>query len=59
VYNLVAGIYQFELKITNAANFSARDIKTLTVKAATPMYFTKWINSAQRNISLTATGNQK
>ncbi len=31
ITNLVAGIYQFELKVTNANNISARDTMVLTV----------------------------
>lgn len=32
VTQLVAGVYRFELKVTNAYNLSARDTMTLTVK---------------------------
>ena len=31
ITNLVAGIYQFELKVTNSYNLSARDTMVLTV----------------------------
>ena len=31
ITNLVAGIYQFELKVTNSFNLSARDTMVLTV----------------------------
>jgi hypothetical protein len=48
ITNLVAGIYQFELKVTNANNISARDTMVLTVSplvikpvAATIGYFKK------------------
>jgi hypothetical protein len=32
VTNLVAGVYKFELKVTNSHNLSARDTMVLTVK---------------------------
>lgn len=35
ITNLVAGIYQFELKVTNAYNISARDTMVLTVNSLT------------------------
>lgn len=52
ISNLVAGIYQFELKVTNAAHLSARDTMTLTVNAAQPTYFTKGTKVPLQNISL-------
>jgi hypothetical protein len=33
ITNLVAGIYQFELKVTNAYNISAKDTMVLTVNS--------------------------
>lgn len=59
VTNLVAGVYQFELKVTNSANLSARDTMTVTVNPAKTSYISKWTNIIEQNISLTATGNHR
>lgn len=54
VSNLEAGIYQFELTVTNTAHLSARDTMTLTVYPANSFLFINRINAVHQNFTLTA-----
>ena len=48
ITNLVAGIYQFELKVTNANSISARDTMVLTVNALVNKPFAATIGNLKK-----------
>jgi hypothetical protein len=54
VFNLVSGIYQFELKVTNSAHLSARDTMILTVYPSNSFLLSNRINAVHQNFTLTA-----
>ena len=54
VSNLVTGIYQFELKVTNTSHLSSRDTMTLTVYPSNATYLPNRISSFRKNSILAA-----